>query len=222
MTWAGFAGVFALFFATHSIPVQPFVKARVVERFGARGFRIGYSLLSFVMLALLIRAAGMAPFVELWPQMNWQLRVVHVGMLVVCLILAFSLARPNPFSFGGAQNDRFDPAHPGIVHVIRHPILVALSLWAGLHLLPNGDLAHVLLFGVLGAFAVGGRTLINRRKRHEMGFEQWDQLNAAVSQAPVLPVPLSWLGAVVRVAVGLGLFAALLTLHPIVIGVAAL
>ena len=77
--------------------------------------------------------------------------MVHLGMFAVCLILALSIARPNPFSFGGAQNARFDPARPGIVRWVRHPILLSLALWAGLHLLPNGDLSHVILFGVLGA-----------------------------------------------------------------------
>jgi len=222
MSWLGFAGVFALFFATHSIPVRPGVKTRISERIGARGFGIGYSLLSMGMLALLIWAAGQAPFVSLWPQMLWQRHVVHLGMLVVCLILALAIARPNPFSFGGAHNAGFDPHHPGIVRLTRHPVLLALALWAGLHLLPNGDLAHVLMFGVLGSFAIAGRALINRRKRREMGAAQWKDLDAAVSHAPLLQWPRSWGGVLLRLLAGGGGFAALLMLHPLVIGVSAL
>ncbi|MFG6620998.1 NnrU family protein [Sulfitobacter sp. 1A05707] len=222
MSWLGFAGVFALFFATHSIPVRPKVKTCLSERIGARGFGIGYSLLSTGMLALLIWAAGQAPFVSLWPQMLWQRHVVHLGMLVVCLILAFAIARPNPFSFGGARNAEFDRQQPGIVKFTRHPVLLALALWAGLHLLPNGDLAHVLMFGVLGSFAIGGRALINKRKRREMGVAQWEALNAAVSRAPYLQMPRSWGGALFRLFAGVGGFVALLILHPFVIGVSAL
>jgi uncharacterized membrane protein len=222
VTWAEFAGVFALFFATHSIPVRPAIKLRITARIGERGFGIGYSILSLAMLALLIRAAGQAPFVELWPQMPWHRHAVHLGMLAVCLILAFSIARPNPFSFGGSRNDRFDPARPGIVRLVRHPILIALALWAGLHLLPNGDLAHVLLFGVLGAFALAGRSLINRRKRREMGQGNWEQLNRAVVQAPLVNPSLSWTGTVLRCIAGMVLFAVLIALHPVVIGVSAI
>nr|WP_299880523.1 NnrU family protein [uncultured Sulfitobacter sp.] len=40
-----------------------------------------------------------------------------------------SLGRPNPFSFGGSRNAQFDPAHPGLVRFMRHPLLVALALW---------------------------------------------------------------------------------------------
>ncbi|MHA3915889.1 NnrU family protein [Halovulum sp. GXIMD14793] len=222
MTWAGFLGIFALFFATHSIPVRPAIKSRIVARVGPRGFAVGYSVLSLALLALLIWAAGAAPYVELWPQLAWHRHVAHAGMLVVCLILAFSIGRPNPFSFGGARNDMFDPARPGIVRLVRHPLLAALALWATFHMLPNGDLAHVLLFGVLGGFALGGRTLINRRKKREMGSDQWDRLNATVGEAPVLGKPTSWLGAVARLALGVVLFAALIALHPVVIGVSAL
>jgi uncharacterized membrane protein len=222
MTWAGFAGIFALFFATHSVPVRPSIKSRITAKIGRRGFGISYSILSIGMLTLLIWSAGQAPYVELWPQMVWQRHVVHLGMLAVCLILAFSIARPNPFSFGGARNDRFDPTRPGIVRITRHPVLIALALWAGLHLLPNGDVAHVILFGVLGGFAIAGRALINRRKRREMGEERWTALNTAVENARLINRPLSWTGATVRIVAGVTVFVALLALHPAVIGVPAL
>jgi len=222
MTWMGFAGMVVLFFATHSIPVRPAIKARITARIGNRGFGLGYSLLSIAMLSLLIRAAGEAPYVQLWPQLGWHRDAVHLGMLAACLILAFAIARPNPFSFGGARNDSFDPNRAGIVRVTRHPMLLALTLWAGLHLLPNGDVAHVLLFGGLGSFAIAGGALINRRKRREMGAERWRALNTAVGQSPVMPLPLSWRGAVLRLGAGLVGFAMLLALHPVVIGVSAL
>lgn len=222
MTWASFFGIFALFFLTHSIPVRPGIKARVVARIGARGFGIGYSILSLCMLALLIWAANSAPYVELWSQAMWHRHVVHLGMFATCLIFAFSIRRPNPFSFGGARNHAFDPAHPGIVRLFRHPLLAGLMAWAFLHLLPNGDLAHVLLFGVLGGFAILGRGLINRRKRREMGSENWAQLHAAVARAPLVTRPQNMADLAIRLLCGIGGFGTLLVLHPIVIGVSAL
>ena len=222
MSWTAFAIVFVAFFLTHSIPVRPAIKARLTQTLGARGFGMGYSLLSTGMLVLLIWAAGQAPYVQLWPHMPWQRHAAHLGMLMVCLILALSVGRPNPFSFGGANNDRFDPRRPGIVRLTRHPILLALAAWAVVHLLPNGELAHVLLFGVLGSFAVAGRALIDRRKRREMGTEQWQALETRRRAAPVLQAPVSWAGLIVRLAIGLGGFAVLLWAHPYVIGVSAL
>ena len=70
MSWTAFAAVFVAFFLTHSIPVRPAVKSRLVTVLGSRGFGIGYSALSVTMLALLIWSAGEAPYVQLWPQVR--------------------------------------------------------------------------------------------------------------------------------------------------------
>ena len=222
MGWFGFTAVFAAFFLTHSIPVRPAVKSRIVNRIGTGGFGLAYSALSVAMLALLIWSAGEAPYVQLWPQMEWHRHAAHLGMLAVCLLLALSVARPNPFSFGGARNNRFDPTRPGIVRWTRHPILLALAIWAGVHVLPNGDLAHVILFGVLGGFAIAGRALIDRRKRRVLGASQWDTLDLARKAAPRFHAPRSWPVLLLRLLVGLAAFAALLLAHPHVIGVPAL
>jgi len=222
MSWVGYAAVFAAFFLTHSIPVRPAVKSRLTSALGARGFGLGYSILSLGMLTILIWSAGQAPYVQLWPQVPWQRHVTHLGMLAVCLLLALSIARPNPFSFGGARNEAYDPTRPGITGLTRHPILIALALWAGVHLLPNGDVAHILLFGVLGVFAIAGRSLIDRRKRRIMGAEQWHSLDKSRRAAPKLHVPRSWPRTVLRLLLGLGAFLALILAHPHVIGVPAL
>ncbi|PWR03351.1 NnrU family protein [Meridianimarinicoccus roseus] len=222
MGWTGFAAVFAVFFLTHSIPVRPAVKSRLVGTIGLRGFGVAYSLLSLGMLALLIWSAGEAPYVQLWPQMEWYRHAAHLGMLAVCLILALSIGRPNPFCFGGVRNDRFDPTQPGIVRWTRHPVLLALAIWAGVHLLPNGNLAHVILFGVLGSFALAGRTLIDRRKRRLLGASRWDALDTARKAAPPFYAPGSWRILFLKLLTGLAAFATLLLAHPYLIGVSAL
>jgi uncharacterized membrane protein len=219
MGWTGFAAVFAAFFLTHSIPVRPAVKSRLVGWIGARGFGLGYSALSIGMLALLIWSAGEAPYVQLWPQMEWHRHAAHMGMLAVCVILALSIGRPNPFSFGGARNDKFDAARPGIVRWTRHPVLLALAIWAGVHLLPNGDLAHVILFAVLGGFALAGCALIDRRKLRRLGLSRWRALDTARKAAPLVQAPCSWPALFFRLVAGLAAFVALLLAHPYVIGV---
>ena len=45
---------------------------------------------------------------------------------------------------------------------VGHPMLTALMIWAFAHLLANGDLASVLLFGSLLGFAVYDRILRGR------------------------------------------------------------
>lgn len=219
--WGGFALAFAGFMVSHSVPVRPAVKARLVAVLGRAGFGMAYGLLSVAALAWLIVAAGRAPFVEVWGRYEWQTHATLSLMLVVCLLGAAAVGRPNPFSFGGARNAAFDPARPGPVRWTRHPMLVVLALWAGAHLLPNGDLAHVILFGALGGFALFGMKMIDRRKRREMGAE-WEALWAAVKAGPLVPRPASWGGFALRMVLGVAVYGLLIWLHPIVIGVSPL
>jgi uncharacterized membrane protein len=217
MGWVEFALAYATFFLSHSIPVRPPLRPWLQARLGRSGFTLAYSALSLAVLAWLIGAAGRAPLVVLWDWARWQADVPLAAMLPVCLILALAIARPNPFSFGGARNDRFDPSRPGLVRWSRHPLLLALALWAGAHVVPNGDLAHAILFGTFAGFALVGGRLIDRRKRRAMG-EDWLRLRAAIRRAPLVPdaIPLA------RLLAGLALYAALIWLHPFLFGVSPL
>ena len=220
MGWVEFVMAYAVFFLSHSIPVRPPVRPWLQARLGGSGFTLVYSALSLAVLAWLIGAAGRAPHVIQWNWAPWQVLVPLAVMGPVCLILALSVARPNPFSFGGAQNDRFDPSRPGIVRWSRHPLLLALALWAAAHVLPNGDLAHVILFGTFAAFALVGGRLIDRRKRREMG-AQWVRLQQAVAGAPFLSWRASG-GTLARLMAGTALYATLIWVHPFLFGVSPL
>lgn len=218
MGWFEFVAAYIVFFLSHSLPVRPPLRPWLQARLGAFGFTLAYSALSLAVLAWLIGAVGRAPHVILWDWAPWQVYFPLMIMGPVCVILALSIARPNPFSFGGARNDRFDPARPGIVRWSRHPLLLALALWAAAHVVPNGDLAHVILFGTFTVFAVLGGRLIDRRKRREMGAE-WQRLRDLLADAPFLSPPASWQNLAIRIAIAICLYVALLRLHPWLFGV---
>ena len=220
MGWFEFALANVAFFLSHSLPVRPPLRPSLQARLGSVGFTLAYSALSLAVLAWLISAAGRAPHVVLWDWAPWQVHVPLTVMGPVCLILALSIGRPNPFSFGGARNDEFDPAQPGIVRLSRHPLLLALALWAAAHVVPNGDLAHVILFGTFAAFALLGGRLIDLRKRREMGPE-WQRMHDRVADAPLLSASPSG-GALLRLVAGTALYGALLWAHPLLFGVSPL
>lgn len=220
MGWSEFALAYAMFFVSHSLPVRPPLRPWLQARLGAFGFTLAYSILSLAVLAWLIAAAGRAPHVTLWNWAPWQAYVPLIVMGPVCAILALSIGHPNPFSFGGARNHLFDPARPGIMRWWRHPLLAALSLWAAAHLLPNGNLAHVILFGTFAAFALLGGRLIDRRKRREMGPE-WQRVRDRVAEAPLLLASPS-AGTLLRLAAGVALYGTLLWAHPFLFGVSPL
>ncbi|MEM9576930.1 MAG: NnrU family protein [Pseudomonadota bacterium] len=222
MAWAEFILAFLVFFVSHSVPVRPGVKEALVRRIGRFGFSCCYSALSLAVLIWLVGAAGRAPFVPVWNWAPWQTHLALGLMFLACLIIALSLGRPNPFSFGSAQNHRFDAAKPGIIRLGRHPLLLALGLWAIAHLFVNGDLAHVLLFGVFAIFALSGGRLVDRRKRRELG-PRWDALVEEVQGQPLKPALRSFRKPdVVRICCAVLIYLALIGLHPLVIGVSPL
>lgn len=156
----------------------------------------------------------------LWDWAPWQNLVPLIVMLPVCLTLSLAIARPNPFSFGDTRNEAFDPAHPGIVRLHRHPLLLALALWAAAHVVPNGDLAHVILFGTFAGFAMLGQRLIDRRKRRAMGTD-WDRLRAAFRRSRLIDLRFSR-NVIARVAAGVTLYLLLISAHPLLFGVSPL
>ncbi len=214
--WGAYIGAWAVFLLTHTVPVRAPVKPWLVARLGQTGYGVAYSTLSLAVLAGLFIAAARAPYVMLWPMPAAAHWIAFAAMLSAVLLLALSLGRPNPFSFGGAQNARFDPERPELIGRIRHPALVALGLWAGVHLVINGTMAHALMFGGFAGFAALGVWLIDRRKQSEMGFAAWQELCSRSQHAPVtLPT-----NAGLRVAAGIAVFAAVIAGHQWLSGVA--
>ncbi|WP_209424581.1 NnrU family protein [Pararhodobacter sp. SW119] len=215
--WGGFVAAYAAFLLTHAIPVRPPVRPWLVARLGPAGFGLAYSALSLAVLVWLFLAARAAPWVPLWHPPFWAGHVTLLAMALACLLLAFAAFRPNPLSFAGWRNDRFDPRAPGVVGFLRHPVLAALALWSGGHLAANGDLAHVLMFGGFAGFALLGQRLIDRRRRRELGPRGWADL-AATARAHRLS---QGAGAetFLRLLAGLALVHLLIALHPWLAGV---
>ncbi|MTH97983.1 NnrU family protein [Roseibium sp. RKSG952] len=215
LAWGHFGAAFVMFFASHMVLIRPPLRPRLEAVIGQRGFTAAYSALSLAILWWLVLAANAAPFVELWPRALWQNWIPIIAMVPACLCLSFAVGRPNPFSFGGRKNDRFDPARAGILRYTRHPLLMALALWSTSHIVPNGDLAHVLLFGTFTVFSILGMRMIDRRRKVQFG-PMWDALSKATRE--------SWLPAInteglLRGMAGLATYALLALLHPYLLGV---
>jgi uncharacterized membrane protein len=223
--WSEFAAAFLAFLASHLLPARPRLRAALCNLMGERAYVAAYSMLSLVLLGWVIVAAGRAPFVEVWGFEPWQMWAPNIAMPVACLLVAFGVGASNPFSFGGRNPAAFDPQHPGIAGVTRHPILLAIVLWAARHAIPNGDLAHVLLFGSFTLAGVAGMLAIDRRMRRRLGAAEWLRLAARTSLLPCSALltgrwrpdlrGLSWR----RLMLAVLLYAALVFLHGPVIGV---
>ncbi|MEH7828751.1 NnrU family protein [Gemmobacter denitrificans] len=185
MEWIEFCCAMIVFLASHRIPAAPGVRARLLSVMGPHGYAIGFSLISVLLLWWLISAAERAPFVPLWDQQTWHRWVINLGMPLAIALAVFGIGAANPFAFEG-RTAGFNPDRPGVAGLTRQPLLWSLALWAGLHLLPNGDLAHVMLFAPFLAMALIGISMVEHRRRAAMGQQEWARLTARTSAVPGL------------------------------------
>jgi uncharacterized membrane protein len=226
--WGEYAAAWGLFLGSHMLPARPRWRARLAGPLGERGFTVAYSLVSVLVLAWLVAAAGRAPFVPIWGWAGWQAWVPNLAMPLACVLLALGAGIPNPFSIGGAGNDRFDPARPGVLALTRHPVLLAIVLWAASHVPPNGDLAMASLFGAFAVMGLAGMRALDARRRRSWGEARWRAMTAALHAWPGHGPGRAWPGgragpaAALRVTAGLGAWIVLLALHPLVLGVSPL
>ncbi len=185
-----------------------------------------YSAISLGLFVWLVGAYGDAPLVELWAAPT-VVRYVALGVMVVASVLVacgLSLTSPTGVSLKPAAAGA---PLAGIFKVTRHPVLWGIGLWAVVHVMANGDLASLILFGSLGVLALGGTVHIDRKKRTTMGGD-WRAFAGATSNVPFAAiaagrtrVSLKEIG-YGRLVAGLVLYLVLLLGHEAVIGVAPL
>lgn len=228
MGWIPFVVAMGVFVASHYLPGRTGLRAAAIDRFGRRAYFSVYGLLSVVLLIWVIAAAGRAPYVELWPQLPWLRWLPNLAMPLAAVLVACGTGLRQPFTLGAKRGAEFDPDAPGFAAICRHPLLMALALWAGAHMLANGDLAHVILFGAFLAMPVAFVPVFDARARRELPADRAREFFEVTSLASLAPLAdRTWLAAngpalARRTAIGLALWLVALLLHPAVIGVSPL
>ncbi|MBC8339788.1 MAG: NnrU family protein [Rhodospirillales bacterium] len=206
-----------VFLAAHMIPAVKPVRAKLVRAIGEPVYLIAYSAVSLAVIIWMIWAYAAAPHVELWPPADWMRWLAVVVMAPACVLTVAGITTPNPFSLGWGRKG-FDAARPGIVRITRHPVIWGLGLWAGVHILVNGDLASLILFGLLGVLGLAGPASLDAKRRSVLGAEAFEVLKAEVART-ALSDALAQAGAL-RIGGGLALWAGLLAIHEWAVGVA--
>ncbi|KAA9010088.1 NnrU family protein [Histidinibacterium aquaticum] len=228
MTWAPFLLALAVFVGSHYLPARTGLREVALRRFGRRAYFSVYGLVSLAVLGWVVVAAGHAPYLQLWPPMPWMRWVPNLAMPLALVLTACGLGLRQPWTLGAKRGATFDPADPGLAAVTRHPLLWALALWAGAHLLVNGDLAHVVLFGLFLAMALGFMPVFDARARRDLAASDRAAFFAATSVLSLAPfAEREWRAAnlrplAIRSGLGLALWIVALALHGAVIGVSPL
>lgn len=164
-------------------------RAKLVARLGEGAYKGAFSVVSLVGLFLIgygfarYRAEG---FIPVWYPPAWTRYIVQAAMWPASIALVAAYI-------------------PGdIKRVLKHPLLVAVKIWAVAHLCAIGDLGGIILFGAVLAWAVYDRITLQRR-----------------TDPGSPPIPIGGRrNDIIAVVVGTIVYLALgLAFHPIVIGV---
>jgi len=135
-----------LWWASHLFPIHLAERrAGVIARLGAGPYKALFALVSLGALVLIVVGYRQAAFVPAWTPPGW---TMHLNNLL--MLLAIFLVDAKHFK-------------SSVRHYIRHPMLTAVKVWAVAHLLVNGDLASIVLFGGVLGWAVVAMIGCNRR-----------------------------------------------------------
>jgi uncharacterized membrane protein len=126
----------------------------------------------------MVHGYGAADYVELWSPPEFLRHINNLLMLIAVILVNLGFSR-------GVMRTK-----------MRHPMLTSVKVWALAHLLVNGDLASLVLFGGLLAWAVVEVILINRSQR-----------------AWVRPAPGPVVNDVIYLAISLGVFGVIAYIH---------
>ena len=218
MTSMSLAAMFWL--GLHLIVAGP-LRLPLVDKLGERTFRGIFSLLSVAGLVWFIVAYRMAPWVPLWPTtaaLGW---LAFVLVFLGFLLTVVGIGPMNPTETNAPRMIASKLPVYGITRITRHPRLCGVSLWAIAHLLVNGHLAALLMFGALLVTALNGMVSIDRKRRRTFA-ALWDEFEAQTSRLPFAAILSGrtrfalaefhvW-----QVALAVALFSSVLWLHGIV------
>lgn len=135
----------AIFFAVHLIPVKQSLRASLTGSMGEWVYKGLFALISLVGFYFIVVGKAQAPFISVWTPPDFFRHITMLLVLIAFLILPAAYIPSN------------------IKVKLKHPMLVAVKIWALGHLLANGDVASMVLFGSFLAYAVVDRISVKKR-----------------------------------------------------------
>ncbi len=176
-----------IFIAVHLLPSMPMTRQRLQKQVGAGPYRGLFSLIAVAGFALIVWGYGLSRLdpMTVYTLPLWLRNITYLLMLLVIILL-------------------METGLPGrIAAAVKHPMLLAVKIWAVAHLLVNGTVADLLLFGSFLAFGVFDRISLKKR-------------DAAVAIAG----PNATRNDIISIVGGVAVYAIfIIWLHPILIGV---
>lgn len=215
----------ALFFlATHLGIAGTSLRDTLVELIGEQFYLVIYSVLSLVAILWLADSYKLAPYVETWGQLYALQPLALLLMLPAFLLVVVGLTTPSPTLVGAEGLLVRENVVSGVLRVTRHPFLMGVALWALTHLVVNGDLASLILFGSLLLLTVPGAFSIDQKRAAKMG-DAWRDFTSRTSVIPFVAIirrrnrfvvgEIGWW----RIAIAVAAYLAFIYYHAVLFGV---
>jgi len=185
------------------------------------------SLAALIWLGIAYAQAHRGPDPVYWQATPVTMLAQLFVTLAAFLLVVPGLMTPNPTSVRQGSLAGKEGVVKGMLRITRHPFLWGVALWAAGHLMVNGDLASLALFGTLFVVAVIGPFSIDAKRRRALGagWEPFASQTSAVPFAAILSGRQSLrLGEIgwTRIAAAVAAWAILLWAHPLLFGVSPL
>lgn len=210
-----------LFVGGHELLSHP-LRRPLVRAIGEKGFMLVYSVVALGSLFWAVELWKVVPPDRLWQAPAGAYMAAPLVMLIAFILFVGSVATPNPALMGGGI-----PGKPGRVQAItRHPMMWAFALWAIVHITLSADSRTLVLAGGILTLALFGSAMQDRKKlAAQPGYSDHMAKTAFIPFMAQLsgrqPLATLWPG-LVPVIGGVLLWAAMLWLHPMLIGVPAI
>jgi uncharacterized membrane protein len=212
----------ATFLAIHFLISGTSLRDRITGAIGEGPYMGLFSLASVAALVWIVIAFGPA---RNSPQniSLWGIGHANRDPAIVLVLLGFLLAVPglltnSPTRVRGDSEVDKPEAAKGMIRITRHPFLWGAALWAAGHLLANGRLADIILFGGLLILSVFGPLTIDAKRTRALG----DRYRAFMAKTSNIPFAAIVHGRQTfkfgeiwsRLVVGFVVWAVVLWLHP--------
>ena len=124
-----------IFFSIHLVPIFP-IKNILINRLGENKYKGLFSLIALLGLLIIIYGFSRADFYPIWDPLPYSKEIALALMPISMILLAAANIQTNIKKF------------------IKHPMLIGILIWSFVHLIANGDLRSIILFGSFGTYAL--------------------------------------------------------------------
>ncbi len=108
----------------------------MINRLGENKYKGLFSIIALVGLLIIIYGFSRADFYPIWDPLPYSKEIALALMPISMILLAAANIQTNIKKF------------------IKHPMLIAILIWSFVHLIANGDLRSIILFGSFGLYAL--------------------------------------------------------------------